>query len=281
MQLVEGLVQEGDLIPIGLRETAGFIVQGADRRLNLIRTKLLLAQGSGQDLLSLSALTAIPQTAILLLQGDELALLCGTRGASRIVQEEQGQESPSLRILGDQVVQQARQANGFGAQIVAHQLGAGSGRVALIEDQVEDSQDGVQPFGPEARRRDLVGDARNLDLALGAHQALRHGGFAQQEGLGDLAGGQTAEGVERQSDPRILCDGRVAAGEDQAQSFVRDHFILCLLLILMFQTLEDFRWQATLHLCVPRAPAIDGSAPSGVQQPGFGLFRNSVRGPAL
>jgi hypothetical protein len=58
------------------------------------------------------------------------------------------------------------------------------------------------------------------DLPLAAHQALGHGGLADQEHLGDLSRGQPAQGAQRQRDPGAWIERRVAAGEDEPEPVV-------------------------------------------------------------
>jgi hypothetical protein len=55
---------------------------------------------------------------------------------------------------------------------------------------------------------------------LGAHQPARHRRFGNQEGAGDLLGRQAAEQSEGERHLRLRGQGRVAAGEDEAQPVV-------------------------------------------------------------
>jgi hypothetical protein len=48
---------------------------------------------------------------------------------------------------------------------------------------------------------DLQSDPGVADLPFGAHQPLRHGGLADQERAGDLAGGQALDGIIRAAQP--------------------------------------------------------------------------------
>ena len=49
----------------------------------------------------------------------------------------------------------------------------------------------------------LQSDPGVTDLWLGAHQPMRHGGLADQEHAGDLAGGQALDGIIRAAQPLI------------------------------------------------------------------------------
>ncbi len=63
------------------------------------------------------------------------------------------------------------------------------GGVALIEDQVNHRQQGVQPFRQQIGGRHAVGDAGVADFIAGARQPLRHGRLRDEEGARHLLGG--------------------------------------------------------------------------------------------
>ncbi|ODU05164.1 MAG: hypothetical protein ABS81_08335 [Pseudonocardia sp. SCN 72-86] len=67
--------------------------------------------------------------------------------------------------------------------------------VALVEDQVDDGEDGVETFPQQVRGRHAERDGGGLDLAFRAHETLRHRGFGDEEGAGDLVGREPAEGA--------------------------------------------------------------------------------------
>ena len=126
-----------------------------------------------------------------------------------------------LGLVGHELGQRAGQADGLIAQALAHEVGAGGGRVALVEQQVQHAEHRRGALGQQVVGRDPVGDAGVADLALGPHQALRHGRLGDEEGAGDLCRGQAGEGAQRERDPRLERQRRVAAGEDQPQPVVR------------------------------------------------------------
>ena len=64
------------------------------------------------------------------------------------------------------------------------------------------------------------GDARQHDLALGAHQPLGHRRLGYQVGPGDLAGREAADRTQGQRDLGLRRERRVAAQEDQPQLVV-------------------------------------------------------------
>ena len=83
------------------------------------------------------------------------------------------------------------------------------------------------PSTPERALRQQIGgrhpvrDARVADLPLGAHEPLRHRLLVDEERAGDLRGGEAGERAQRQRDPGLDRQGRVAAGEHQPQPVVR------------------------------------------------------------
>ncbi len=65
-----------------------------------------------------------------------------------------------------------------------------------------------------------IGNAGVANLALGAHQPLRHGRRGHQKRARDLVGLEAAQRAQGQRDLRLRSQRRVAAGEDQAQAVV-------------------------------------------------------------
>ena len=63
------------------------------------------------------------------------------------------------------------------------------GGIALVEDQVDDVQHLVEPRRQRLVARNLVGDLRSPDPALGAHDPLGYRRRRSEEGVGDFFGG--------------------------------------------------------------------------------------------
>ena len=108
------------------------------------------------------------------------------------------------------------------AQGRAHPVVAGSRRVALVEDEIDDLEDGGQPGGPRLAVRRLERNAGAGQRLLGADDALGDGRLRHQVGAGDLGRGQAAEQAQRQRDPGLHGQHRVAGREDQPQQVVVD-----------------------------------------------------------
>ena len=107
------------------------------------------------------------------------------------------------------------QPDRLGAQVVAGEGGRAGG-----EHQVDHRQHGPEPVGQVGVAGHPVGDAGVADLALGAHQPLRHRRLGHQERVGDLLGGQPAEQPERERHLRLDGQRRVAAGEHEPEPVV-------------------------------------------------------------
>lgn len=186
-----------------------------DRRLQGVGPDAAAGQGPLDQAEPLDDQSTIPQSAVLLVEPHQFAAGRDPRLAPRVVQQHQGEQAEGLGV-GQQLDQQAADADRLAAEIGAGQAGAGGGRVALVEHQVDHLQDVAQPLGEFLQGRYLVGNPGLADLVLGPHDALGDGAGRGEEGAGDLLGAQVADLAQGQ---RHLCLGgqrRVAAGEDQA-----------------------------------------------------------------
>jgi hypothetical protein len=147
----------------------------------------------------------------------------------------------------------------------------------LVEDQVDDRQHGIQPVGQQVLGRHPEGDPGGLDLALGPHQPLGHGRLGDQEGAGDLAGGQAAERPQGEGDLRLGGQRGVAAGEDELQPLVgkrrRVHLFL--------RRLRHLQQAGLGGQGAVAADAVDGAVARGGHQPGARVGGGPVLGPAL
>ena len=180
-----------------------------------------------------------------------------------------------LGLVGHQAGQHPGEAHRLSTEVGPHQLGAATGRVALVEDEVQHGQDRAQPVGQGGGVRYPVGDLGVADLALGPHQALGHGGLGDQEGPGDLVGLEPAEQPEGEGHLGVGRQGRVAAGEDQPEAVVvhRSHLL----------GLVSFVQQGGLGVAVapgglPPEP-VDRLVAGGGHDPGARVGRDPGLGP--
>ena len=95
-------------------------------------------------------------------------------------------------------------------------------RVALVEDEVEHLEDGLEAGGELGPAGDLEGDPLLREGPLRANDALRHRRLRDQERPGDLVGRQTAEQPQRERDAPLGREDRVTGGEDEAEQVVSD-----------------------------------------------------------
>ena len=92
--------------------------------------------------------------------------------------------------------------------------------VALVVDEVEDREDGLEALGQALGDGHAERDAGELDLLLRAHQALRHGRLVDEERVRDLGRREASERAQRQGDLRVQRQRRMAAGEHQLEALV-------------------------------------------------------------
>ena len=117
---------------------------------------------------------------------------------------------------------QTTQTDRLGAEIGPDERFAAGGRVALVENQVDHRQHGVQPRGHVVRVGHGERNAGLADLALGTHEALGHRGGWHHKRARDLVRFKATQRAERERDLGFVGEGRVAAGEDQPQAIVGD-----------------------------------------------------------
>ncbi len=136
------------------------------------------------------------------------------RLAPGVVQEHDRQQPVNLGLVREQFGQRAPQPDSLRCQLVA-------AAVALVEDQVDDRENGVETLTEQMSRWYAKRDLGGFDLPLGAHQPLRHRALRYQEGTGDLVGTEPAEGAQGERNLRLDRESWVAAGEDELQALVR------------------------------------------------------------
>jgi hypothetical protein len=193
------------------------------------------------------------------------------------VQQHQRQEAVHLRLVGHQFGQRPPESQRLGGQLAA----GGRGRVALVEDQVDDREHGEQPVGQQVIGGHPEGNPGALDLALGAHQSLRHRRLAEKERTRDLAGAQAAERAQCERDLRLGGERRVTAGEDQLQALVWEgrgvHGVSCRLVLHCLGYLQQagLRGQRTVA-----TDAVDRAVAGRPHQPRTGVGGLPVVWPA-
>jgi len=100
-----------------------------------------------------------------------------------------------------------------------------------------------------------------------------------QEGPGNLLGGQVADLSQGERHLGIGRQGRVAAGEDQAQAVVSEQFVLTGVLPLALEEHDQVRLRAVETR--PSTHCIDGLEATGGDQPRPGVVRHTITLPTL
>ena len=175
-----------------------------------------------------------------------------------------------FRLVGHQIRQRPAEPERLRRQVAA-------AAVALVEDQVDDCQHGREPVGQELRRRHPERDSCRLDLVLGPHEPLRHGGLADQERAGDLGRRQAAQGAQRERDLSFGAQGRMAAREEQFEPLVGKGRLVHGVL----RSLTHFEQAGLRSERAIAANAIDCPVARSRHEPRARVGGDSVPGPAL
>ena len=85
----------------------------------------------------------IPERPVLLRQRDQLAFGACSRQTASIGQQHEREQSSHLRVVRLQIVDDPRQAHCLMREIASAQLASDAARVALIEDEVKDVENGA------------------------------------------------------------------------------------------------------------------------------------------
>ena len=214
-------------------------------------------------------LLVIPERSILIGQQDQLALR-EPRLAPRVVRQHQREQPVHLRLVRHQLGQRAVDADRLRGEVAA-------APVALVEDQIDHRQHRGEPVGQEVGRGYAERDPGGLDLVLRADQPLRHRLLRDEEGAGDLLGGQAAERPEGQRDLAVERQRRVAAGEEQLEPLVGNrrliHFVL--------HRLRNVEQARLLGEGAVAPDPVDGPVARGRHQPGPRVVGRPLARPAL
>ena len=126
-------------------------------------------------------LRLVPLAAILVLEQNNVAIRGRARGAAGVVQQHEGEQPGDRRAPGQQFLEQPAKADRLAREILAHQRRAGGPGVAFGKHQIDDGEYAIEALIVHVRRRRCVRNTRVPDLALGAHQTLRHRLFIHQK----------------------------------------------------------------------------------------------------
>ena len=107
---LEHLVQREDLRPVGILGARRLVVDGGDRRLQLILANATLRQRRAGERHAFGDGSPIPQRSILLVERNQLAIGSRARRTTRVGQQHQRQQAGNVSVVGQQLVHLARRA---------------------------------------------------------------------------------------------------------------------------------------------------------------------------
>ena len=237
-------------------------------------TGLVAAQAPADDRLALLDQGPIPSGAVLLAEQHEGAVGPRARRAAGLGQEQQRQQAGHLRLVGHQRRQDPCQPDRLGAETRFGRAGQPG-----VVDEVDDGQHRAQAVGQLVILRHAVGDPGGLDLALGAHEALRHRRLGDEEGARDLLGRQPAEQAQGERHLRLRGERRVAAGEDEAKPVVLHGSRLLGHAGIVVAGREHRHLAEQFASTRLAAQAVDGTVAGGRRDPAARVGRQAVARP--
>ena len=225
----------------------------------------------------------IPASAILIFQQHEdSAAEPGRQPRLRIQLERE--QSFDLGVAGHLGKHGEGQPQRLIDEVHARPGAATAGKVALVEHQIDDTENHIEALAQILG--DRQGDAGIPNLALRAHDPLRDGRLGDQQGRGDLVGRQAAHQAQRERDLRLGCQRRVTAEQDEPQPFVTDasefNHGIHLLLTRVAEGIMTFGGQHREVGCIPGAPErslltadpVDSAIAGHRVEPGRGVVGN-------
>ena len=165
------------------------------------------------------------------------------------------------------------------AQARPDKVVARRGRIAFIENEVDDLEHRGQPRRPFGAARHLEGQSGLCDRLLRADDTLRDRGLAREEGAGDLVRRQAADHLEGERRAGVGRQHGVAGREDEAQQLVAEIIVhgrfdrLGRVVARLGQRPRDLLVLALAHLAVPEG--VQGAPFGDGHQPGSGIVRNA------
>jgi hypothetical protein len=278
-------VDPGDHRPVGVGRLVRAGMAGGDDGLQLVRPGPAGPQRALQDPLSLVDLGPVPPAAVLILQRDQVTAPVGAGRPAGVLQQHQRQQAARLGLARHQPGQRPRQPDRLRAQVRPDHVRARGRAVTLVEQQVQHGQDPGDALGEQARGRHPVRDRGVADLALGADDPLRHGRLGHQQRAGDLGRGQPGQRPQRERDPRLERQRRVAAREDEPEPVIADAAAVGLGQVptrrIGASRLEQGRLAQLGGLVGAAAQHVDRAVAGGGGQPGAGTDRHPVTLPRL
>ena len=212
----ERAIEREDLRPVGVLEGRRLGVARRDRRLQPVGAGPAEPPRLLEECAGLGDGRVIPTGPVLVAEEHECPAAAETGVAPRLVQLHERQQRDDLGLLRQQPGDETAEPERVGAQVSAGRAIGTAAQVALVEHDVERREHLGKPVRQLVRVGHPVRDVRVDDLALGAHDPLRHGRLGDEEGIRDLAGGHAHDGAQRQRDLCVARDRGMTAREDAA-----------------------------------------------------------------
>ena len=176
----------------------------------------------------------------------------------------------NLGLIGHELGHQPAQPDRLPCEIDA-------AAVSLVENQVDDGQDRIQPIREEMISRNRERNRGRLDLRLGTREPPLHRLFRDDEGACDLLGRQPAERAQRERDLRLERKRGMAAGEDQLEALVLNHRLVIVHFVL--SNLPSVEPAGLVGQCALPADPVDRTVASRHDQPATWIRRDPVARP--
>ena len=164
----------------------------------------------------------IPEGSVLVEEEDWFSGRGGAGSGAGRLDLHEGYEAVNFGFGWGELREDAAEAKGVFAEGGADEVVAGGGGVTLVEDEVDDFEDGVEAGGEVGASGDFEGDVFLGESAFGANDALGDGGLGGEEGAGDLSCGEAANETEGEGGAGFGGEDGVAGDEDEAEEVVSD-----------------------------------------------------------
>lgn len=167
----------------------------------------------------------IPLAAVLIEEYDWFAGGGDTGAGAGGLDLHKGGQTVDFRFSGSEFGEDAAEAERVFAEGRAHEVVARGGGVALVENEVDDLEDGREAVRELGAAGDFEGDLFVGEGPFGADDALGDGGFGGEKGARDFVGGQAAEETKGQGGAGFGGEDGMAGDEDEAEEVVADGIV--------------------------------------------------------
>jgi hypothetical protein len=225
----------------------------------------------------------IPAGAVLIEQQNRLARRTDPGPQARGLDLHQRDETVDLRLVGHEPGQDATEAERVFAELGTHPVLARSRRIALVEHEIDDFENRRQTGVEVSSIGQLEGHARLGESPLGADDPLRDGRRRDQKRSRDLLRCQTAQEPQRERDPRLGRENRMAADEDESQEVVVDRLPDRQIRSRRLLSRLELAGQLLVLALEAHGPTdeVDRPVPRGGHEPGARVVRDARLRPLL